>query len=153
MYKRQLPLCIISPSSILVHRKVLCWTGHFDESLRVCEDYALWLRLSARFPVRYLPEPLIIKTGGHPDQLSRSEPAMDRFRLHALRQLLEEGGLTPQQRIWAAAEAVRKATILRKGARKRRQASVEIYDREVRRWSAESSWPGIRRPSSEHERQ
>jgi glycosyltransferase involved in cell wall biosynthesis len=136
IFRQALPICIISPSSILLHRRVLERIGNFDESLRVCEDYALWLRLCAQYPVRYLPERLIVKTGGHADQLSRSEWAMDRFRLQALRNLLEEDVLTEQQRIWAAAEAVRKAVILRDGALKRgRPEAAEEYERQIRRWS------------------
>jgi glycosyltransferase involved in cell wall biosynthesis len=38
----------------------------FDEGMRVCEDYHVWARLSARYMVRHLAEPLVrIRTGPH----------------------------------------------------------------------------------------
>ena len=45
--------------------------GGFDELLPVCEDYDLWLRMSLKYPIAYLDEKLIIKRGGHADQLSK----------------------------------------------------------------------------------
>ncbi|MBU0671614.1 MAG: glycosyltransferase, partial [Candidatus Margulisbacteria bacterium] len=67
IFDKCLPLCIISCSSILMEREVFAELGGFDESLPVCEDYDLWLRLSLRYPIAYLDEKLIIKRGGHPD--------------------------------------------------------------------------------------
>jgi len=43
-----LALCVMSPSSMLVHRTIFDQVGRFDESLPACEDYDLWLRISAR---------------------------------------------------------------------------------------------------------
>ena len=70
-YQASLALCCVSPSSILMHRSVLDECGVFDESLPACEDYDLWLRLFHRYPVRLIDEALLIKYGGHEDQLSR----------------------------------------------------------------------------------
>jgi glycosyltransferase involved in cell wall biosynthesis len=47
IFKNCLPLCIISPSSVIINRSVFDQYGTFDESLDVCEDYDLWLRLCA----------------------------------------------------------------------------------------------------------
>jgi len=115
IYHRCLPLCVISPSSVLLHRSVLEREGMFDEDLPVCEDYELWLRLAVRHPIRFLDEPLIVKTGGHPDQLSHKFWGMDRFRIQALTKTYRSGRLTPQQKLWTAAEIVRKAGILSAG--------------------------------------
>jgi len=115
IYERCLPLCIISPSSVLLQRDVLAAEGVFDESLPVCEDYELWLRITARLPVRFLDEPLIVKTGGHADQLSHKYWGMDRFRVQALIKTYSSGRLTPRQKRWTAAEIVRKAEILAEG--------------------------------------
>jgi glycosyltransferase involved in cell wall biosynthesis len=119
IYDKCLPLCIISPSSALMRRQLLEDYGGFDQELPVCEDYELWLRISAREPVRFLPRPLIYKTGGHADQLSHSLWGMDRFRVQALIKTCEAGFLTPQQKEWTAAEIVRKADILSLGYRNR----------------------------------
>lgn len=115
IYHRCLPLCIISPSSVLLHRDVLVKEGVFDESLPVCEDYELWLRIAAHHPVRFLDEPLIVKTGGHSDQLSHRFWGMDRFRIQALTKTYQSGCLTAQEKQWTAAEVARKAEILATG--------------------------------------
>ena len=58
--------------------------GGFDESLPVCEDYDLWLKISRDNPVGLDSTMSVIKYGGHIDQLSHKFPAMDRFRIRAL---------------------------------------------------------------------
>lgn len=88
IYRRCLPLCALSPSAVLIRREVFAEIGLFDESLPACEDYDLWLRVCARYPVRYLDEPLVVKYGGHDDQLSRRYWGMDRFRIVALEKIL-----------------------------------------------------------------
>ena len=52
--------------------------GYFDESLPACEDYDLWLRICAKYPVLFVEEPLLRKFGGHDDQLSKKFWGMDR---------------------------------------------------------------------------
>ncbi len=135
IYPRCLPLCIISPSSVLLNRDVIAAEGVFDESLPVCEDYELWLRIAARHPVRFLDEPLIVKTGGHPDQLSHRYWGMDRFRVQALIKTYDSGRLTSQQKLWTAAEIVRKAEILATGFGNRgKMEEAEKYRELVREW-------------------
>ncbi|HSR69670.1 MAG TPA: glycosyltransferase [Acidobacteriota bacterium] len=115
IYQRCLPLCVISPSAVILHRQVLEKVGEFRQDFPVCEDYELWLRIACRYPVRLLEEPLTVKYGGHDDQLSRSMWGMDRFRLQAMRERLQSGQLTPQLERWTAREAARKADILAQG--------------------------------------
>lgn len=67
IFKYCLPLCVISPSSIIIHRDIIDDIGMFDESLPACEDYDLWLRMCAKYPVAYSNQPLVEKYGGHPD--------------------------------------------------------------------------------------
>ncbi|MGH9341927.1 MAG: glycosyltransferase family 2 protein [Acidobacteriota bacterium] len=119
IYHRCLPLCVISPSSAMIHRQVLEQEGLFDESLPVCEDYDLWLRICCRRPVLFLEKPLVVKYGGHAGQLSKSRWGMDRYRLRSLIGIYESGKLSPMQRVWTSAEIVRKAGILASGCRKR----------------------------------
>ena len=71
IFEKCLDICRISPSSVLIKKDVFDEIGLFDESLRVCEDYDMWLRYTSRFPVLFLDRQLIIKYGGHSDQLSR----------------------------------------------------------------------------------
>ena len=45
-----------TPCSVMVDRKILDTVGLFDESIRGCEDYELWLRISTRYPLYSLNE-------------------------------------------------------------------------------------------------
>jgi GT2 family glycosyltransferase len=122
-----LPRCIISPSSALVRREVLEELGGFDESMPVCEDYDLWLRLTSKYPVLFLAEKLIIKRGGHPDQLSRQVWGMDRFRIRALDRLIRDPRLRQDHRTAAILELQRKCRIYSQGARKRGRSGEALW--------------------------
>ncbi len=95
IFQRCLPLCLISPSSVMIHRSVFEDIGGFDASLPVCEDYDLWLRITSRYEVLFIDRPLIVKYGGHADQLSRRYWGMDRFRIQALEKIVASGSLKP----------------------------------------------------------
>ena len=128
IYRRCLPLCVISPSAALIHRDVFGDYGAFDESLPACEDYDLWLRICAREPVAYVEQPQIVKYGGHDDQLSRRHWGMDRFRVSALEKMLELGVLGEEEARATAEMLVEKCRILALGAQKRGIAErVEYY--------------------------
>ena len=127
IYDRCLPLCIISPSSAVIRREVLDDVGLFDESLPVCEDYDMWLRISCKYPVLFIPRPLIVKRGGHADQLSRAYEAMDTYRIRALVKMLESGVLTDQQAQMTLAELRRKSMIVARGAEKRGKIEEAAY--------------------------
>jgi len=117
IFRKCLLLCIISPSSAMIRREIL-GDEAFDEKMPVCEDYDLWLRISSAYEIGYIPEKLIIKRGGHSDQLSRKHPVMDRFRIYSIRKLLKNG-LKPQLREAARRELERKCRIVSSGALKR----------------------------------
>jgi glycosyltransferase involved in cell wall biosynthesis len=119
IYPHCLPLCIISPSSALMRHGLFAQVGTFDPGLPVCEDYDLWLRVAARFPVFFIPQRLIVKRGGHPDQLSRQEWGNDRYRVTALAKILELGVLTPELRRLTIQEFHRKVSVLISGYLKR----------------------------------
>ena len=97
IFRYCLPLCIVSPSSVLLRTELLNEVGGFDESMPVCEDYDLWLRIAKRYPFHFIEEKLIVKRGGHEDQLSRKYWGMDRWRVHALEKLLKESQLNGEQ--------------------------------------------------------
>ena len=118
IFDKCLPRCVVSPSAAMIHRRVFDTVGTFDEDLPACEDYDLWLRICARFPVLYIEDRLITKYGGHNDQLSRRYRAMDRFRLHALEKLLETGDLCDADAAAARDTLLEKTDILIRGARK-----------------------------------
>ncbi len=116
IFEQCLPLCAISPSASVIKKSVLLELGLFDETLPACEDYDLWLRLCHRYPVCYLDQALIVKHGGHADQLSRQHPVMDQFRARALHRLLAEENLSAEQHAAAAAILSAKLDILIRGA-------------------------------------
>lgn len=128
IFEQCLPLCAMSPSSIMIHHSIFDELGLFDESLPACEDYDLWLRISNAFPVLFLEQPLINKYGGHEDQLSHQHWGMDRFRIQALDKLLKQGQLSHKNKDLATKMLLKKARIFQKGAEKRgKLESVSHY--------------------------
>jgi glycosyltransferase involved in cell wall biosynthesis len=119
LFLRSLGCCLVSPSAVILSREALAAYGGFDETFPVCEDYELWLRVTAREPVGLVPETLVVKRGGRADQLSRSTWGLDRWRVAALVKLLAGTDLDPGARV-AVIDVVReKCAILAGGARRR----------------------------------
>ena len=58
----------------------------------------LWLRIAKRYSFHFIEEKLIVKRGGHEDQLSRKYWGMDRWRVYALEKLLKENRLDEEQK-------------------------------------------------------
>jgi len=85
-----LDFCRISPSSVMFHRSVLEKTGIFDESMRVCEDYDLFLRFALFYEIEYVPTKAIIKRAVTDDQLSASIEHIESVRLGALQRFYEK---------------------------------------------------------------
>ncbi|GFO77370.1 hypothetical protein BPLS_P5768 [Bathymodiolus platifrons methanotrophic gill symbiont] len=119
IFKQCLPLCAMSPSSIMIHCSVFDDVGLFDESLPACEDYDLWLRISAKYPVLFIEQPLINKYGGHEDQLSQKYWGMDRFRIQALEKIIAQSDISEENKQNATQMLLKKARIFRNGALKR----------------------------------
>ena len=88
IFIENLSYCNIAPSSTLIHKKIFDKVGYFDESLEVCEDYDLWLRVALKFEIALLSKKLITKYAGHDDQLSFKHWGMDRFRVQTLENFL-----------------------------------------------------------------
>lgn len=136
IYRHCLPLCVVSPSTSLVRKDVLTEIGGFDESLPACEDYDLWLRLCARYPVAHIDQALVTRYGGHEDQLSQRYWGMDRFRISALEKMLELGELSDADRLRTVETLVAKLNILLNGARKRGNRQVmEAYVERLTRYN------------------
>ena len=118
IFRSSLDLCLVSPSAVMMSTSLFTESGGFDESFPVCEDYDLWLRISVHCSVPLIPVPLVVKRGGHSDQLSHSTWGMDRYRVLSLRKLLATG-LSGPKREWAIGALKRKISVLCQGARKR----------------------------------
>ena len=119
IYEKCLPLCVISPSSVMIHQSVFNDIGVFDESLEVCEDYDLWLRICAKYPTLFIDEPLIVKYGGHEDQLSRKYWGMDRFRIQAMEKILSFEELSAEDEKATVDMIIQKCEIIINGMQKR----------------------------------
>lgn len=136
IFEKSLPLCIISPSSVMLRKEVFDVVGLFDEKLPVCEDYDLWLRITARFPVVFINQKLIIKRGGHSDQLSHRFWGTDRFRVQALEKIINDPETREEQKEHAIQELVKKSIILENGFRKRGKLSeADYYQRLIGKYS------------------
>jgi cellulose synthase/poly-beta-1,6-N-acetylglucosamine synthase-like glycosyltransferase len=61
---------VIQTSTVLVRRAAVEAVGGFDERREVIEDYDLWLRLAARWPVAFVPEPVTVYRS-RPESLGR----------------------------------------------------------------------------------
>jgi len=127
IFEKTLPLCLVSPSAVMIRRALFDEVGLFDESLPACEDYDLWLRISWKHPVYLIETPLIVKQGGHEDQLS-AMPELDKYRIQALVKILNQGCLTPSQHQAAMDMLRQKCTIYANGCRRRgRLKEAEKY--------------------------
>ena len=142
IFRYCLPLCIVSPSSVLLRAEVLREVGGFDESMPVCEDYDLWLRIAKHYPFHFIAEKLIVKRGGHEDQLSRKYWGMDRWRVYALEKLLKENKLDEEQKNWVVLMLIEKCEILINGFGKRgKNQEREHYRNLVARYSGRIEEP------------
>jgi glycosyltransferase involved in cell wall biosynthesis len=119
LFPRGLERCLVSPSAVVIARDLWEGSGGFDVSFPVCEDYELWLRLALREPVGLVPETLVVKRGGHADQLSRSTWGLDRFRVAALAKLLAVAPLAPAERRAVQTVVRAKCDVLAGGAARR----------------------------------
>lgn len=127
LFGPSLLLCLVSPSAVMVRRDLFDEVGCFDEALPACEDYDLWLRISSRFPIYLIDRPLVVKRGGHPDQLSRITPALDRYRIAVLIKLLDSNRLTARQYALTFKALETKSRIYGQGCIKRGKAEEGHY--------------------------
>lgn len=131
IFSHCLPLCAMSPSSMLIHRSVFADVDLFDTQLPACEDYDLWLRITANYPVLLVEQPQINKHGGHEDQLSQAFWGMDRFRISALQKIINTGQLSEQNHKAAVNMLVKKAGIYLNGVTKRGKTDEASYYRQL----------------------
>ena len=128
-FVESLRTCLISPSAVLMRRELFDSVGGFDEDMRAAEDYDLWLRIQVEHEIGLLDEPLVTRRGGHPDQLSITTQAIDRFRILALAKLLGLDSLTPERRLATTEVLIEKCRIYAAGlARRGRIDAARRYE-------------------------
>jgi glycosyltransferase involved in cell wall biosynthesis len=127
IFEPSLHLCLIRCSATMMRAALFREMGGFDEKMRACEDYDLWLRILARYRVGLLDELLVTRRAGHPDQLS-ARPALDRFRIRALIKLLAGCELPPELEKAVAEVLAEKCAIYGSGLKRRgRMGEAEIF--------------------------
>jgi hypothetical protein len=128
IFEPSLALCLVSPSAVMIRKTLFDTVGLFDERLPACEDYDLWLRISCQYPVFLIDEPLIIKRGGHQDQLSKAA-GLDKYRIQALTKIVKSGQLSESQTRAAVKTLKEKCAIFANGCRKRgRNGEASYYE-------------------------
>ncbi|EDZ62280.1 glycosyl transferase, family 2 [Sulfurimonas gotlandica GD1] len=129
IFKKCLSHCIIAPSATLIHKDLLSTVGLFDESLEVCEDYDLWLRVAIENEIGLIDKKLITKYGGDEDQLSMKFWGMDRFRVKALEKLLE---ISESKEELIKSMLIEKYSLLLKGAQKHdKMQDIYNYEKKI----------------------
>jgi len=123
IYEYALSVCAISPSSVVLEKSLFNEVGGFDESLPACEDYDLWLKICASYPVLACSEALLVRYGGHTDQLSTAMWGLDQYRVKALHNMLQSDqfkhALTQSEQEMTVSILREKLAILIQGAGKR----------------------------------
>ena len=128
IFEQCLSHCIIAPSSAFLHKKIFEDIGFFDEDLEVCEDYDLWLRITAKYEVGLIREKLITKYAGHEGQLSFKYWGMDRFRVKSLEKFVNS-----EKKERVRKTLVKKYQLLLKGALKYgKMAEIQKYKEKIK---------------------
>jgi glycosyltransferase involved in cell wall biosynthesis len=127
IFEPSLRTCLVSPSAVMMRTELFHEMGGFDEALHACEDYDLWLRILCRYQAGLLDEALVTRRAGHPDQLSATSPALDRYRIRALLKLLADGELSDTRRTAVAEVLAEKCAIYAKGLLRRGRGDEFIF--------------------------
>lgn len=136
IFKKCLDMCRISPSSVMIHRRIFDEIGLFDEDLIICEDYDLWLRISSKYPVLYIDSMLIKKFGGHEDQLSKNINGIEQFRIQSLEKILKTLPLKHSYFNSAKNMVLKKLRIYRSGLIKRNKIKENAFiEKKIHYWT------------------
>lgn len=114
IFIRSLDFCIISPSTVILTRKLFLTHQGFDDSFIVCEDYDLWLKILLKNEIGFLSTALIEKHGGHADQLSTKFVAMDYWRIKSLVNLYLNNDANSEQKKHIKEVILKKSELLLK---------------------------------------
>ena len=129
IFEQSLRLCCVGMSTVMARKELFDLYGLFDETLRCCEDYDLWLRVSAAEKFNLVDKRFTVKHGGRPDQVSNLfRVGMDRFRIQALAKLIVSTQLDDEQRQQARHEVIKRCTIYAQGCSKHQKvAEARFY--------------------------
>lgn len=86
--------CVVWTSTVLAHRSVFEEVGNFDVTLRIGEDYDLWLRASRVTQILRVPQPLALYRT-HPASITKTAPTKNYQGLVIQRALDRWGLISP----------------------------------------------------------
>jgi cellulose synthase/poly-beta-1,6-N-acetylglucosamine synthase-like glycosyltransferase len=86
-----------TPGAAMIRREAFIEAGLFDESVRIVEDYPLYLRLAKKHPIVQSPA-CVIDYRWHTNSMSRDKEGMFKGIMRALDQLEAETELTATER-------------------------------------------------------
>ncbi len=105
IYPELLLDCVVWTSTVLMQRSLLAEIGGFDTSMRIGEDYDLWLRASRVTRIERVARPLALYRQ-HPLSITRSAPR-ENYRGRVVQRALDTWGLAGPDGRLADAAAVR----------------------------------------------
>jgi glycosyltransferase involved in cell wall biosynthesis len=82
----------VCASSAVIRRSVIDAVGFFDVTLKMAEDYDMWLRVASRYEFDYVDQPLVRYRVGHTSLSRREEGGTGYTALHIMRRFLDERG-------------------------------------------------------------
>lgn len=136
IFKQCLKLCAVGMSTVMVKKELFTHIGLFNETMRCCEDYDFWLRVSSRYQFMLLNKPLTIKEGGREDQVSyQYRVGMDKLRIGAILNILKEQVLSIAQTKWALEELHKKCMVYGRGCVKHRRPKEGKKYIQVAEWA------------------
>ena len=91
IYPQLLLDCVVWTSTVLVERALLAEIGGFDPTLRVGEDYDLWLRASRVTPILRVARPFALYRV-HPASITHSMPT-DNYRATVIGRAMAQWGI------------------------------------------------------------
>jgi glycosyltransferase involved in cell wall biosynthesis len=98
IYPQLLLDCVVWTSTVLARRSLFEEIGGFDTTLRIGEDYDLWLRASRVTPIHRVARPYALYRT-HPASITRSLPT-DNYRARVVKRALASWGLrSPDGRV------------------------------------------------------
>lgn len=121
-------------TTALIDRRAFGRVGGFDENLPSCEDYDLWVRLTANFPVHTVNEGLV----RGPRKVGGNSWSANRYRVYALEKAFQSGYLVSEYRCIVAEQIVAKCEKLVNGFEKKNNTErASFYERKRRKFASE----------------
>jgi glycosyltransferase involved in cell wall biosynthesis len=136
IFEQVLEAMPVSISAAMAHRACFCECGYFDENMPACEDYDLWLRMSAHYPIYFLEGAEVTQRTQRP-QAARAW-SWDRYRVYALEKAFQGGKLDAEQRLLVAKQVVSKCEHLVEGFKNlKSDERASFYERKRKRFVQE----------------